>query len=304
MAKKILITGGTGTLGSHLVRQAIHSNRWDSVHATYNSVNPNFHKVFWHFMDARNLIRSLLEKISPDVIIHTLAMSSPDACEKKKLDSWQINVETVKEISHFCHAHSARLIFTSTDLVFDGEKGNYTESDSPNPVNFYGDTKFEAEQEILNSEMASMHAVVRLSLLYGVNLNLQPTFFHRILHALHHGQPIDLFKDQFRSMLSVSNAAECLLELAESDFTGLLHLAGPERINRYDFGVRLANHIGISPEPLKEALSSEAKLMAKRPADVSLCNQLALQTLKTKLLSIDEGLQSIFTDKSYTEMIS
>ncbi len=304
MAKKILITGGTGTLGSHLVRQAVTGNRWESVHATYYSVNPNYHKVFWHFMDARNLIRTFLEKIRPDVIIHTLAMSSPDECEKKKLDSWQINVETVKEINHYCQAHSARLVFTSTDLVFDGEKGNYAETDSPNPVNFYGDTKYEAEQEILNPEHTVRPAVIRLSLMYGINLNLQPTFFHRILHSMHHRQDLDLFQDQYRTMISVSNAAECLLEIAESDFSGILHLAGPERINRYNFGVRLAAHLGLPNDTLKSSNIDKAKLTARRPADVSLNNNLAVSILKTPILSIDDGLESIFENKSYKELIA
>jgi dTDP-4-dehydrorhamnose reductase len=303
MAKKILITGGTGTLGSHLVRLAINNGRWDSVHATYCTVNPNYHKVFWHFMDARNLIRSMLEKIQPDCIIHTLAMSSPDECEKKKLDSWQINVETVKEIMHYCQTYPARLIFTSTDLVFDGQKGNYTETDTPNPVNFYGDTKYEAEQEILNSDPPVRHAVVRMSLLYGMNLNLQPNFFKRTLQAIHQQKPIDLFQDQYRTMMSVSNAADCLLELAESDFTGIMHLAGPERIHRYEFGLRLAKYLNLSSESLIPVQTSEVKLVARRPLDVSLNNQTARNILQTPLMNMDEGLKSIFADKSYTELI-
>ncbi len=303
MLKKILITGGTGTLGSHLVRGAVGSGHWDSVHATYHNVNPNFQKVFWHYLDARNLIRGLLEKIQPDCIIHTLAISAPDECERKKLDAWQINVETVKEIIHFCQASQTRLVFTSTDMVFYGEKGHYSESDSPNPVNFYGDTKYEAENEILNLQHANC-AIVRLSLLYGINLNLQPTFFHRVLHALHHGKPVDLFRDQYRTMMAVANAAECLLEIAGSDFKGVLHLGGPERVNRYEFGLRLAQHLHLSPEPLIAADMDQSKFTARRPADVSLNSSLAAGILKTKICNIEDGLKSIFENQSYTDLMS
>lgn len=302
MSTKLLITGGTGTLGSHLVRQAVASNHWDAVHSTYYTLNPNYHKVFWHYLDARNLIRSLLEKIQPDTIIHTLAMSSPDECEKKKLDSWQINVETVKEIIQYCHHYSARLVFTSTDLVFDGNKGNYKEEDVPNPINFYGDTKYEAEKEILETGSQSRNLVVRLSLLYGPNLNLRPNYFHQMVKALFLQQPLELFEDQYRTVLSVSNAAECLLELVKSDVSGLLHLGGPERINRYEFGLRLAENLKLSANHLKPVKMDSSRLTARRPADVSLVSHRAASVLNTPILNVEEGIQQIINNPLFNEV--
>ncbi len=295
MGKKLLITGGTGTLGSHLVRMAVKSNQWDAVHATYNSVNPSYHKVFWHFLDARNLIRTALEKIKPDAIIHTLAMTSPDLCEKRKLDAWQVNVETVKEIIQYCSAVGARLIFTSTDLVFEGTRGMYTESDPPNPVNFYGDTKLEAENEIRNVNGWDNYAIARLSLMYGYNLNHKKNYFDELVHAVQNGEPAEVFDDQYRTMLSIPDAAACIMELLTSEFTGLLHIGGPERLSRYEFACRLADHFGKPKDSFIKISMFASKLAARRPADVSLNSALARTVLKTAIRSCEDNFRTIFS---------
>lgn len=292
MPGRLLITGGTGTLGSHLVRMAEAEGRWDEVHSTYCTLNPNFHKIFWHYMDARNPIGAILEKIKPDCVIHTLAMTSPDECESKKLDAWQINVETTKDIAGYSHAHQTRMIFTSTDLVFDGEKGNYSEEDPPNPVSFYGDTKAEAEQIV--AERMGRLLIVRISLLYGFNLNGRPVFFDQVYTAIKNKQPIALFGDQFRTMMNVANAAACLLELAENESTGILHLGGPERISRFDFGKRLAKFIGANSKTISSQPMSEIKSKARRPADASLNTDKAKSMLKTHIQTIEEGFTQIF----------
>jgi dTDP-4-dehydrorhamnose reductase len=294
MLGRLLITGGTGTLGSHAVRMALKSGVWSEIHATYRTSNPNFHKVFWHYADARNLILPTLNKIQPQCIIHTLAMTSPDECEKRKLDAWQINVKTVDEIIDYCNAHETRLIYTSTDQIFDGEKGNYGVEDLPHPINFYGDSKWEAENEISENLITKNHVIARIGLMYGFNLNQRTNFFDAIYLALKNQTSVPLYSDQFRSMISVANTAECLLELAQGNYNGILHVAGPERISRYDFGVRMAKHLKLSDKPLSKVKMADVKTHAKRPADVTFDISLTRTILKTPLLGISEGLREIF----------
>jgi dTDP-4-dehydrorhamnose reductase len=294
MPGKLLITGGTGDLGSHLVRLAIKSGQWDEVHSTYHTLNPNFHKVFWHFADARNPLMPVLSRVNPNCIIHTAAMSSPDECEKRKLDAWQINVKASVEIANFSKANSIRFIHISTDQVFDGEKGNYAENDEAKPVNFYGDTKLEVENEIRESAHPN-YAVVRLGLLYGFNQNQRLNFFDTMYHALRNQQPIPLFPDQFRSMMNIANAADCLLELATNSYQGILHLAGPERISRYEFGVRLSRHLKLSDHVFVKTQMSEVPSMYRRPKDVTLNIDLAKGIFTTPIQTIDEGIRNIFS---------
>lgn len=295
MSGILLVTGGTGNLGSHIVRQAVNSRKWDEVHATYHTLNPNFHKIFWHFADARNSLIPTLSRIKPSCIIHTMAMSSPDECEKRKLDAWQINVKATGEIAAYANTNSVRMIHTSTDLVFDGEKGNYTEQDPMQPVNFYGDTKAEVENDIKENFSSNNYVTARIGLLYGFNQNQRLNFFDSIYNGLREQRQVTLFGDQFRSMMNMSNAAECLLELALHTFSGLIHLAGPERISRYDFGVRLAGHLKLSTSALIKAPMSELASLSRRPKDVSLNISLARSILKTPIQSVDEGIRSIFS---------
>lgn len=295
MSGILLVTGGTGNLGSHIVRQAVKSGKWDEVHATYHTLNPNFHKVFWHFADARNPLTPTLSRIKPSCIIHTMALSSPDECERRKLDAWQINVKATGEIASYANVNSIRMVHTSTDLVFDGEKGNYTERDPVQPVNFYGDTKAEVENDIKENFSSNNYVTARVGLLYGFNQNQRLNFFDTIYNGLRHQQPVTLFDDQFRSMMSIANAAECLLELTLHTYSGLIHLGGPERISRYDFGVRLASLLKLPANVLVKAPMSELPSLSRRPKDVSLDISLAKSILKTPIQSVDEGIRSIFS---------
>ncbi len=294
MPNVLLVTGGTGMLGSHLVRLAAASGAWDQVHSTYLTTNPNFHKTFWHFVDARNLITPTLEKIHPTCILHTMAMSSPDQCERKKLDAWQVNVKATDEIIDFAARNGARVIFTSSDLVFDGATGHYSESMEPSPISFYGDSKMEAENHMRERLSHGNFVTARLSLLYGFNLNQRPTFFKTMCDALETKKPVHLFTDQFRSPLSVQNAAECLMELASGSYNGLLHVGGPERLSRYEFGVRVAGFLKGPTSVLQKVTMKDIPSAARRPEDVSLDSSRARSVLKTPLKSVEDGLKSLF----------
>lgn len=295
MADVLLITGGTGNLGSHLVRLAVKLGKWDEVHATYHALNPNFHKIFWHFTDARNPIAPTLNRVKPTCIIHTMALSSPDECEKRKLDAWQINVKATSEIITYANANPVRLIYTSSDLVFDGEKGNYSEEDNARPLNFYGDTKLEVENEIRENYLTKNYVVARIGLQFGFNLNQRLNFFDAIYNSLRNQTPVKLFEDQFRSMMNINNASECLLELATNEYQGMIHLAGPERISRHEFGLRLAYHLKLSDAAIIKTKMTEMPTFSKRPKDVSLNINLARKILKTPIQSVDEAIRSIFS---------
>jgi dTDP-4-dehydrorhamnose reductase len=303
MSGTLFITGGTGLLGSHLVRLAAKSGRWQQVHATYRSLNPNYHKAYWHYVDARNFMRPVLDRLEPTCIVHTLAMTAPDECEQKKLDAWQINVKATEELADFAQRKKARLIFCSTDQVFDGTKGSYREQDEPAPLNFYGDSKVEAENGIAAALPASS-VIARISLMYGFNLNSRPGFFDQMCEALAQRREIKLFTDQFRSPISAGNAAECLLELADHPFTGVIHLGGPDRISRFEFGRLLARIMKTEDGSLRPVPMSDVASRARRPRDVSLDTRLARKTLRTRIVGLEEGLQSVVLSPRNTHAIS
>ena len=294
MSRILLITGGTGTLGSHLVRAAAKSRDWDEVHATYHTLNPNFHKISWHYMDARNYIHPTLTRVKPTCIIHTMAMSSIVECERKKLDAWQVNVKATTEVINYANINGASVVFTSTDLVFDGTKGRYEITDVPSPINFYGDSKFEAENEILENLTGARYVIARLSLLYGLNLNQRLNFFDTMYNRIRNGPPIDLFDDEYRSFASVANIAEALLELATGNYQGIVHLGGPDRMSRYTFGLSLARLLNLPQSNIRSAKQADHVSIGRRPADVSLDISRTKEVIKTRLQSAEEGLRQMF----------
>lgn len=290
---KLLITGGTGTLGSHLVRLARNLGTWDEIHSTYHTLNPNYHRIYWHYADARNGLFEVLQKTKPSHILHTLAMTSPDECESRKLEAWEINVKTTQELARFAESNGSRLIFTSTDLIFDGNKGAYCETDAAFPVNFYGDTKLEAENIIREDMPSGNFIVVRLSLMYGINCNGRKTFFDFMVDHVKNRRVLELYRDQIRSMMSVPNAAEILIRLMDHDFTGTLHVGGPQSISRYDFGKKLADRLGGAAESVIPVDMQHVVGRARRPVNVSLQTGLLKKILDVKLLDIDEGLRQV-----------
>jgi dTDP-4-dehydrorhamnose reductase len=293
--KKLLITGGTGTLGSHLVRLARNQGGWAEIHSTYHTLNPNYHRVYWHYADARNGLFDVLQKTQPTHILHTLAMTSPDECESRKLEAWEVNVKSTQEVAQFAENNGSRLIFTSTDLIFDGKAGGYTESANSAPVNFYGDTKVEAENTIRENMPSGNYVLIRLSLMYGFNYNGRKTFFDFMVDHVKNRRMLELYHDQIRSMISTPNAAEILMKLVTHDFTGVLHVGGPRSVSRFQFGKKLAERLGVPSECVVSTSMQHTTGRARRPAHVSLNTGLLQKILDVKLLDIDDGLRQVLS---------
>ena len=151
-------------------------------------------------------------------------------------------------------------------MVFDGEHAPYREDDAPAPISVYGRSKAEGECAVL----AWPHtAVVRVSLLFGSSLTAQPTLYDRQRHALATGQPVTFFDDEWRTPLDLRTAARALLGIAASDYTGILHLGGPERLSRRDMGERLARRLGC-PANVAAVSRHSSGQPEPRPRDLSL----------------------------------
>jgi dTDP-4-dehydrorhamnose reductase len=161
----------------------------------------------------------------------------------------------------------ARFVFVSTDLVFDGERGNYREDDPPSPVTVYGRTKADAEAAVL---AVPGTAVARFSLLYGPCLTGRTSFFDRMVDALRNDRPVPLFADEYRTPLDLPTAAAALVALARSDVTGLLNVGGPERLSRLEMGRQLADVLGVSGKSIIVTGRNDVASEEPRPADTSL----------------------------------
>jgi dTDP-4-dehydrorhamnose reductase len=262
-----LITGASGQLGGYLLRHL--SSLGEPVTAWSGSSRGERFGVPLHPVDLADpdAVAARFHDARPDVILHAGALARVDECYRDPDRARRVNTEASARLAELASRSGTRLVLVSTDLVFGGERGGYVEDDPPRPLSVYGRTKADAEAAVLAFPQT---AVARVSLLFGPTLAGRPGFFDGLIAALRTGRPINLFADEWRTPLSLDAAARALVELARSDVTGLLHLGGPERISRLEMGLRLAEHLDVSPEPIVSTSRDTTPGAEPRPRDVSL----------------------------------
>lgn len=308
----VLVLGGTGFLGAHIVAAAVRRARQGATMA--EPTGPPVVAVGAHPAEAadftvprgcarfvgvdlleRGRVEELLAAASPRVVVLAAALASPSACESDPERALAMNADLPRRVARACAASGTRLVHISTDLVFgarDAPPGGFDERAEPGPVSHYGRTKRDGEQAVLGEWPAAL--VVRLPLLYGNSGGRGRGASDALLEAVERDERPALFTDEWRTPLEVTNAAEALVELAESDAAGILHVAGPDRVTRYELGVAVLEAMGLSPERARECVRSttraELPLRPPRPRDVSLSAERARRRLRTRLLGIRDGL--------------
>jgi len=284
MKKRLLVTGASGLLGSKIVKIA----REDyEVIPLYGSkpLNSNALKLD---ITEREQVFSLFEKVKLGTVIHTASETNVDKCEIQKDHALRVNVEGTRNVASACSKLGAKLIYISTDYVFDGEKGNYTEQDKPNPINYYGATKLEGEKQV--TQNCQKYLILRTSVLYGWHPWKQ-NFAAWVINQLKQDKEITVVEDHYNTPTLTDNLAEITLEAIQKDLQGLYHASGSERVSRYDFAKQIAKAFNLDPNLIKPIKMSQLTAwIAKRPKDSSLNTDKIQKQLKTKPLNITDGL--------------
>lgn len=205
-------------------------------------------------------IAAVLEEVRPDGIIHCAAMTDVDACEKDPETAWAVNAAAIAVLAK----SRARLTTVSTDYVFDGSKGDYSEDDAPNPQSRYARTKLAGEQAAL--ALSKDRAVCRTALVYtGYKNARKQTFAATALQALQQNKPVRAFRDQIGSPTLADNAAEMIIAVHRSGEQGVFHCAGATQVSRVEFVQALARKIEADERLIEPVLLQELKLPAPRP---------------------------------------
>jgi len=283
----LLITGASGLLGDWTVRlaeKAYHVTPTDIIKPNH----PNAAKADLTDADA---VHNLFSKARPDIVIHAASETNVDRCETEKERAWTINVEGTRNIAQECLKTGAKLIYISTDYVFDGEKRLYDEEDRPNPIDFYGLTKLQGEKHALR--ISEDCAVLRTSVLYGRHPWKQD-FATWVISKLKQNQEITVVNDHFNTPTLAENLSHMALEAAALDLQGIFHTSGCERISRYDFARKIAETFKLDSSFIRPIKMTELKAwIAKRPRDSSLNTKKIQKQLGTKPLNINEGLSKL-----------
>ncbi len=270
---KLLVTGASGLLGWYLSQAA--SNDWE-VYGTYHQqpiVAPDCRPMTagWPKAIALDLtdttaLQECFAQLRPDAVIHTAALSQPNACQEHPTLSYKINVLASFHIAIECQKLGIPCVFTSSEQVFDGSQAPYREGDPPNPINRYGEHKALAESGMLARH--DQMAVCRMPLMFGVVPHAD-SFIQPFIQRLRSGQLLQAFTDEIRMPLSGWDAAQGLL-LALGKHRGILHLGGKERLSRYDMAKTLVEVLGIESALIEPCLQADVKMAAPRPADLSM----------------------------------
>lgn len=264
---RVLVTGASGQLGAYLLT-ALPALGHDVI--AWSGPAPEVRDgVSLTPVDLRDpaATQAALDAARPEGVIHLAALSAAEAVRLDPVTARAVNVEATQRLAAWCARHDARLVFTSTDLVFDGSRSWNREDDPAEPILAYGRTKREAEDAVL---AVPRGLVARVSLLYGPSRCGRPGFFDRAIGALREGKPQTFFGDEFRTPLDLRTAAEALARLVGHDAAGRVHVAGAERVSRFELMQRSARALGLDVGLVRSGLRGDVPGAEPRPADVSM----------------------------------
>lgn len=296
-SQRLLVTGAGGFLGAHVVEQALAAGWKVIAHVRDPAANaPWLEAVERTTCDLARTdsIAAWIDALAPGVVVHTAARSRAADCERDPDLAQLVNVGATRELALASARRGVRLVHVSTDLVFGAvaaPAGGFSERDEPAPISRYGLSKLEGERALLREDPRAL--VVRLPLLLGPSHGRGLGASDSLLAAIGRGERQALFEDEWRTPLDVRSAALALLELARADVAGPLHVAGPERMSRYELGLRVLRKSGLRADQARAALRATTRaaqgLADSRPADVSLDASRARGSLRTLLVGIDSG---------------
>lgn len=287
---KILGTGLTGLVGSRIVE--LLQDKYEFENISYETG-----------IDITN--KSQVEKIIVDspagVILHLAAKADVDGCEKDKIlgekgDAWRINVDGTKNIVEACQKSVKKIIYISTDFVFDGTKDFYLEDDLPNPINWYGQTKYEAEKIITNSSLQDKqlpYLICRLAFPYRASFEIKKDLVRAVLEKLKNGQEATMVSDQIITPTFIDDLAGALDFLITNDLTGTYHLVGSSSHPPFEIGQMIAQTFDLNEKLIKETTGDVYfKERAPRPFKLALKND-KLTRLGFKMSTLNEGLRRV-----------
>lgn len=283
VSERILVIGGTGLVGNALVRT------WQKrgakvVGATYHC-HPGEHFRKLDMQDAR-AVAELLAEVKPRLVAVPAANPHVDYCELNPQETRRTNVSGTINVARACQAAGVRMIFFSSDYVFDGEQGLYKETDKPCPINEYGRQKAEAEAAVLALNAANL--VIRTSGAYGWQWE-QKNFVLQIINKLRLGQAIKVVSDIRYNPTYVENLAEVTADLAAGS-GGIFHVVGADTVARVEFARRAARVFGLDESLIEGVSSLEFKSPTPRPKESGLNTDKAGAAARTPLWGVDQGL--------------
>lgn len=234
-------------------------------------------------------VKKVLKFHSPDVIINCAAFTDVDKCETERELCWKLNVDAVKNLIIAARLEDSKIVHYSTDYVFDGNKGPYTEEDKPNPISFYGRSKLASENALISSGVNFV--IIRTMVLIGMGKNVKPHFALWIINKLRNNEPINIVDDQIGNTTMADDLAYGTLKIVEKDCKGIYNIAGSDIISRFEYAMILCEVFKLNKNLISPIKTSQLNQPAPRPLNSGLIINKAASELGFQAMDSLEGLR-------------
>jgi len=256
--KRLLITGGSGVLGRVFTNKL--SDRYQVISTFHNTIVP-CHRATFAKMDITDYrdVGAVFREFKPEIVIHTAALANVDECEKNPHEAWQINEAGTENVSIFCRELKAKLVYISTDSVYDGSTGIHKEDEKLNPINVYAKTKLIGEHKALISKD---YLILRLA------------YFDRlanwVVDSLRKHKEISMYRNVYFSPISAVTLTNMIVSMCDKNLSGIYNVGCQGSWSKYEFGVELAKTMELDAELIQRVMVEYGKDKVPRPENLSL----------------------------------
>ena len=288
----MLITGSNGLLGQKLVSLLTQYPDIQLIATSRGKNRLSFTEGYeYQEMDITDAeqVAEVIEKARPDVIIHTAAMTNVDQCEAEKDLCWAMNVKALEYLVEACEKYDIFLCHLSTDFVFDGQSGPYSEEDKLSPISFYGWSKYAAEEVVKRSKCT--WSIVRTVLVYGITNDMsRSNIILWVKNSLEQHKPIKVVTDQFRTPTLAEDLAMGCWLVVDKKAEGIFHISGKDFLTPYEMAIKTADFFQLDKTLISQVDSSNFTQPAKRPARTGFVLDKAFSVLGYNPVSFEEGI--------------
>ncbi len=293
--KKILITGSNGLIGQKLVERFLLEKEFEIIATSFSENALHLNEGYqFELMDITNSVEVhyILDRYEPDVVIHAAAATRVDLCETQQPEAWKTNVDATAILAESSQRIGSQFILLSSDFVFDGRNGPYSEEAKSNPLNYYGKTKLESEK--IAAKILRDLTIVRTCLVYGTNFTMKRSnFMLWVKYCLEKNGHIRVNNDQWRTPTLAEDIAEACLSIVRKKANGIFHIAGPENMRVLDLAYTIADFYKLDKELITEVPTEELEEIGLRPMKSGLVIDKAAAELDYRPHTIKEGLKIV-----------
>lgn len=293
---KVLLTGANGLLGQKLLPLLVADESMEVFATSKGKARfPEMARpVKYYSLDItrRDHVFNVVHLVRPDIVIHTAAMTNVDRCEDQQDTCWEVNVQSVVHLLHAAEAYNSFFVHLSTDFIFAGDQRYLREDATPNPVNFYGQSKLQAEHFVRQSRVD--HAILRTALVYGIVPEMsRSNIVLWVKNSLEAQKPIQVVDDQYRTPTLAEDLAQGCHLVAQQRATGIYNISGGEVFTPYQIAQQTAEFFGLNSALISRTNTSHFRQRARRPLETGLIIDKATSELGYRPHSFRDGLELV-----------